>query len=125
MQHGTRFALGVLLACACAQPAQAARAPSPRVDLTVVQDCREGGDFIRNAALSRDNGMSRADFLARLRDDFEVVRAFPPALRWFVHTPEDERFLEAETARVFDAPEPADQHRAAFVARCLQRAPPG
>lgn len=89
-----------------------------------MQDCREGGEFIRNAALARDNGMPRDDFIGRLRDDFVAVRAFPPALRWFVQTAEDERFLETAVARVFDAPEAADQHRVAFVARCLRRAAP-
>ena len=94
-----------------------------RIDPSVVQECREGGDFIRNAALARDHGMPRDDFLGRMRDDFVVVRAFPPALRWFVHSPADERFLDSQTEQVFDAPEAPDQHRAAFVARCLQRAP--
>ncbi|HEY5637364.1 MAG TPA: hypothetical protein VIS77_10730 [Burkholderiales bacterium] len=79
--------------------------------------------MIRNAALARNHGMPRDDFLGRMRDDFVVVRAFPPALRWFVHSPAYEHFLESQTEQVFNAPEAPDQHRAAFVARCLQRPP--
>jgi hypothetical protein len=85
-------------------------------------ECLEGGDFIRNAALSRDTGTTRAFFVGRLEEDLVMIRAFPPTLRWFVHNPDDEIFLRAEVEAVFDAPESSEQHRAGFLARCVRRA---
>ncbi|HEX9182167.1 MAG TPA: hypothetical protein VF876_02815 [Burkholderiales bacterium] len=85
-------------------------------------ECREGGDFIRNAALSRDAGATREFFLGRLEDDMVAIRAFPAALRWFVHTPEDEAFLRTEVHEVFDAPAASELHRDGFVERCARRA---
>ena len=86
------------------------------------RECQEGGDFIRNAALSRDSGTTRAFFVGRLEDDLQTIRAFPPSLRWFVHSAEDERFLRAEVEAVFDAPEESERHRAGFLERCARRA---
>jgi hypothetical protein len=86
------------------------------------RECREGGDFIRNAALSRDGGATREFFVGRLEEDLLIIRAFPPALRWFVHGPDDEVFLRSEVEAVFDAPEPSEQHRAGFLERCARRA---
>lgn len=88
------------------------------------RDCREAGDFVRNAAYSRDAGMKRDAFLQRLHDDFAAIRGLPPALRWFVRTAEDETFLAGEVERVFDAPAGGNEHRAAFLARCMQRIAP-
>ena len=85
-------------------------------------ECREGSDFIRNAALSRDNGTTREFFIGRLDEDLETIQAFPAALRWFVHDKDDEQFLRAEVEAVFDAPQPSEQHRAEFLERCTQRA---
>ena len=51
-----------------------------------------------------------------------AIRAFPPALRWFVHTPEDEAFLRTEVNEVFSAPEASELHRDAFLERCARRA---
>jgi hypothetical protein len=85
-------------------------------------DCREGGDFIRNAALSRDGGMSRETFLGRLEDDMVTIRAFPVSLRWFVHSPDDENFLRTEVQAVFDAPDQSERHRDGFMERCARRA---
>ena len=42
-----------------------------------LSDCFEASDFIANAALSRDNGMTRDAFLNRLTGDFAAIRAFP------------------------------------------------
>ncbi len=39
-----------------------------------VQECREAGEFIRNAALARDAGMTRKDFVARLDAIFTLLR---------------------------------------------------
>ena len=86
------------------------------------RECREGGDFIRNAALSRDAGTTREFFVGRLEDDFQTIRAFPPALRWFVHNAEDETFLRGEVEAVFDLPQSSEQHRAGFLERCSKRA---
>jgi hypothetical protein len=86
------------------------------------EECREGGDFIRNAALSRDGGTTREFFVGRLEDDLIAIRAFPPELRWFVHSPEDESFLRAEVEAVFDAPEESERNRARFLERCARRA---
>lgn len=86
------------------------------------RECREGGDFIRNAALSRDAGASREFFVGRLEDDLVMIRAYPPALRWFVHDTADEAFLRTEVHAVFDAPSPSELHRDAFVERCARRA---
>jgi hypothetical protein len=84
-------------------------------------DCREGGDFIRNAALSRDGGMSREMFLGRLENDLVTIRAFPASLRWFVRNLEDEAFLRSEVEAVFDSPDSSERHRTAFLDRCAQR----
>ena len=86
------------------------------------RECSEGGDFIRNAALSRDGGTTRAFFVGRLEEDLLTIRAFPPALRWFVRDEDDELFLRSEVEAVFDAPQSSEQHRAGFVARCARRA---
>lgn len=85
-------------------------------------ECREGGDFIRNAALARDAGASREFFIGKLEDDFVAVRAFPPELRWFVHNAADEDFLRAEVYAVFDDPHASERHRDAFLERCARRA---
>lgn len=87
-----------------------------------VSECFEGSDFIANAALARENGVSRADFLGRLEEDFELIQAFPPQLRWFAKDRDDESFLYESARRVFDAPESPEQHRAGFLAACFNRA---
>lgn len=86
------------------------------------RECREGGDFIRNAALARDAGYTREFFVGRLEEDFVMIRAFPPDLRWFVRDPGDEDFLRGEVEAVFGSPTSSDQHRAGFVQRCILRA---
>jgi len=87
-------------------------------------ECREGGDFIRNAALSRDGGATREFFVNRLEEDLVMIHAYPPALRWFVHDTDDEKFLRAEVEAVFDAPEPSERHRSGFLERCVRRSAP-
>lgn len=85
-------------------------------------ECKEGSDFIANAAHARDNGIGRDDFLGRMAGDFEAVRALPVALRWFVKDRDDEHFLLDAAARVFDRPQAPSRHRAEFLDLCLQRA---
>lgn len=104
-----------LVALALAWSAAAAAHPHS------ARECREGGDFIRNAALSRDGGTTREFFVGRLDEDLETIRAFPPALRWFVRDRDDETFLRAEVEAVFDAPEESERHRAGFLERCVNR----
>jgi hypothetical protein len=111
--RGPVLALALLLSLL--STAAAAQQHSPR-------ECREGGDFIRNAALSRDSGTTREFFVGRLEEDLLTIRAFPPSLRWFVHNAEDEVFLRGEVEAVFDLPQSSEQHRASFLERCSQRA---
>ena len=84
-------------------------------------ECFEGSDFIANAALARENGITRSAFLGRLEEDLELVQAYPPQLRWFAKDPEDERFLYESARKVFDAPEAPERHRAQFLAACFTR----
>jgi hypothetical protein len=86
-----------------------------------VADCFEGSDFIANAAVARENGMSGEAFLNRLEEDFQLIHAFPPALRWFAHDEDDERFLLQSAREVFDAPDAPEGHRAHFLAACFAR----
>jgi hypothetical protein len=83
-------------------------------------ECREGGEFIRNAALARDAGITREFFVGRLMDDLVTIRAFPPELRWFAQDEGDEKFLSERVFSVFDHPIKADQHEAAFINDCIQ-----
>ena len=59
------------------------------------RECREGGDFIRNAALSRDTGTTREFFVGRLEEDLLTIRAVPPSLTksWVRATPSGSRVL--------------------------------
>ena len=84
-------------------------------------ECLEGSDFIANAARARDNGFARDAFLARMQADFIVIRAFPPALRWFARDDDDERFLLDAATRVFDRPRTPDGHRSEFLGECVAR----
>lgn len=86
-----------------------------------VQECREASEFIRNAALSRDNGMQREIFVDRLQADLIAIKAHPPALRWFVQDADDEVFLMSAVERVFSAPEGAVEHEMRMLRSCLAR----
>jgi hypothetical protein len=83
-------------------------------------ECREGSEFIRNAALARDAGITRQFFVNRLMDDLATIKAFPPQLRWFVQDDVDEQFLSERVFRVFDQPIKPEQHEAAFITDCIQ-----
>lgn len=100
-------------AIACALTAYAS---SPTVD-----ECYEGSDFIANAALARENGMSREAFLGHMEEDFLLIQAYPPELRWFAKDEDDERFLLAAAREVFDTPDTPEGHRARFLAACFAR----
>jgi hypothetical protein len=86
-------------------------------DLTLAE-CVEGSDFIMHAAMSRENGMTREDFLARMESDIRLIQAFPPQLRWFVQDEDDERLLTWGARLVFDAPRDPESHQSEFLAAC-------
>lgn len=107
-----RFALLMLAAL----PALcAAREPS-------VNECVEGSDFIRNAALARDSGVSEDSFLARIHEDIAVIQALPPKLRWFVQDEEDAALLISAATDVFRKPKDANAHQRDFLTACLPKA---
>ena len=85
-----------------------------------MDECLEGGQFIRNAALSRDNGITRDYFMSRLYADFEAIRVFPPELRWFVRSEQDEVLLTKAVENVFDAPQAPRRHEIEFVDQCMK-----
>jgi hypothetical protein len=82
-------------------------------------ECTEGGEFVRNAALARDNGVTREFFVGKLAEDLSLIKAFPPQLRWFVQDAGDEKLLTQAVLKVFDAPLKAEQHEASFVGACI------
>jgi len=104
---------GVVAVVACALPLGAAASPHS------VAECFEGSDFVANAARARDTGMSRSAFLERRDEDLVMIRAYPPALRWFAKDREDEQMLRGAAAEVFDAPRSPDAHRARFLEICF------
>ena len=109
-----RLALGFFFYCAMqAMPGIAGR--------PTMEECLEGSDFIRNAALSRDAGVAADTFLDRMSEDFLVIRAFPAELRWFVHDAGDERFLAKEARLVFEQPSSPDDQSAQFLRVCVDR----
>jgi len=85
-------------------------------------ECTEGGEFIRNAALARDNGVTREFFVNKLAEDLLVIQSFPPHLRWFVQDSGDEELLSEAVFKVFDEPMPAEQHESSFISACIQTA---
>jgi hypothetical protein len=93
-------------------------APGYTHSLTL-DECTEGGEFIRNAALARDNGVTRDFFVSRLVEDLVMIQSYPPPLRWFVQDSSDEKLLSDAVFKVFDEPVQAEQHEASFVGACL------
>ena len=85
------------------------------------QECREVADFLKNAALSRDYGMSADQFLGQMRSDIELVRKFPPDLRWIVADAQDEVILIDAASQVFYVPQEPNRHEIEFLEGCLQR----
>jgi hypothetical protein len=84
-------------------------------------ECLEASDFVGNAALSRDNGVSAEKFMSRMQQDFTLIHAFPQELRWFVHDSDDEAYLLGATRVVFEHPTPPEQHRRTFLESCFER----
>jgi len=104
----------ITLACA----AYAADGDASHPSLT---ECLEGSDFIGNAALARDAGMTGRRFIERMQQDFMTIHAFPQQLRWFAHDHDDEAFLTEAARAVFEQPAPPEQHRRAFLEMCFER----
>jgi hypothetical protein len=108
------LALGVCLYCAIhATPGDAGR--------PTMEECLEGSDFIRSAALSRDAGITAEAFLERMSEDFLVIRTLPAELRWFVHDAGDEMFLAEQVRLVFEHAAGPDGHSAHFLRICVDR----
>jgi hypothetical protein len=84
-----------------------------------VAECKEGADFIRNAALARENGMSKEQFVMRLDEDLQMIQAVPVELRWFAHSEDEARFLRDAVQSVYDAPLSPAAHGLAFAKACL------
>jgi hypothetical protein len=120
MRNLPEDAMGRFLPCLAACAVLATGAPAAASAISV-EECFEGSDFIANAARARDNGISRHDFLARMEDDFELIHAYPPALRWFAKDEADEAFLLGAAREVFDVPDSPDGHRARFLSACFSR----
>jgi len=95
---------------------------SPAAALTVTsEECGEGADFIRNAALSRDNGIRADEFLGRLEGDLVAIRSVPAPLRWFARDADDEALLRTAAVDVFVTPRRAAEHHADFLSHCRAR----
>ncbi|MEO5700903.1 MAG: hypothetical protein ABIS17_08650 [Casimicrobiaceae bacterium] len=107
--------LSLALLCGAGVSATGAAATEP-------DECVQAAQFIGNAAKARDNGMSREAFIAHMEADFEVIRAFPPQLRWFAENEQDEEFLLNAARDVFDHPLEPESHARRFVGACLTRA---
>ncbi len=87
-----------------------------------VQECREGADYIRNAAISRDNGMAEAAFMDMFDNDLAMIMAIPKALRWFVQDDDDAQFLRSALNQVFQHPKQPSEHAMDFAHACLAKA---
>jgi hypothetical protein len=92
-------------------------------DLTATE-CREGGEFIEHAAMSRDQGLGRDEFLNKMEEDIRAIQMFPPDLRWFVQDETDQALLLGAAQQVFDAPRTPEDHRNEFVQACAEHQVP-
>jgi len=96
-------------------------APWAQGHAPTMSECSEASDFIRNAALARDEGMQESQFVAQFHADVQALQRLPAELRWFVQDKEDEVFLLAAVTDVFRRPKPASAHQAQFAAACARR----
>jgi len=85
-----------------------------------LEECAEGGDFIKNAALARDEGMQERQFVAQFQADVQALQRLPAELRWFVQDKDDEVFLLSAVEDVFRKPKPATVHQAQFALACMR-----
>jgi hypothetical protein len=94
--------------------------PAAQAHALSLDECSEGSDFIRNAALSRDEGMPERQFVAQFQADVQALQRLPAELRWFVQDKDDEVFLLAAVRDVFRKPKPAAVHQAQFAVACVR-----
>lgn len=92
--------------------------PTAGAEYLSAGDCAEGGDFIRNAALSRNNGLAAEQFLERLEGDLLMLRGIPEAARWFAYSTIEENLLRQGSLSVFRNPREPQAHRDEFVRLC-------
>ncbi|MDB5760192.1 MAG: hypothetical protein JWM30_3481 [Burkholderia sp.] len=85
-----------------------------------LEECSEGSDFIKNAALARDEGMQERQFVAQFQADVQALQRLPAELRWFVQDKDDEVFLLSAVQEVFRKPKPATIHQAQFALACMR-----
>lgn len=83
-----------------------------------LDECLQGSEFIKHAAMSRDYGITREDFVGRMRADIVAIQQFPPQLRWFVQDEDDAALLTRAAERVFDAPREPEVHESEFLQAC-------
>lgn len=86
-----------------------------------LDECLEGSEFILHAAMSRDGGMGREDFVGKVRADLEAIQQVPPEYRWFAQDEDDERFLVSASEDVFDMPRAPARHQSDFLQACMGR----
>ncbi len=94
--------------------------PAAQAHALSLDECSEGSDFIRNAALARDEGMPERQFIAQFQADVQALQRLPAELRWFVQDKDDERFLLSAVLEVFRKPKPATVHQAQFAMACVR-----
>ncbi len=86
-----------------------------------IEECSEGSDYIRNAALSRDAGMSEAKFFEVFDRDLILLMAVPPSLRWFVQDVDDAEFLRGALLDIYRNPKSPELHADRFAEACFVR----
>ncbi len=84
------------------------------------RECMEGSDYIRNAALSRDGGVTEQAFMEVFEQDMALIARVPPSLRWFVQDHDDEALLRAALDEVFHRPLTPPQHAQNFAHECVR-----
>lgn len=84
------------------------------------RECKEGSDYIRNAALSRDSGVTEQAFMDVFEQDMVLIARVPPSLRWFVQDHDDEALLRAALDEVFQQPMAPQEHAQQFAHDCVR-----
>lgn len=87
--------------------------------LPTEQECREASDFIKHAAMSRDNGYSQKKLVQRFDDDVLILSGMDPQKRWFIRSPGATRFLRAALVEAFEAPRQPKDQAARFFKSCM------
>ena len=90
--------------------------------LPTQQECREASDFIKHAAMSRDNGYSQKKLVQRFDDDVLILSGMDPQKRWFIRSPGATRFLRAALVETFEAPRQPKDQAARFLQSCMDHA---